>query len=66
MGMAVLVVPLTLRGFIGGLTMFYETISGVLYPTRCCRYIINHLHYYEEWNKVRFIRRVSYDNVVWC
>lgn len=46
--------------------MFYETISGVLYPTRCCRYIINHQRYYEEWNKVRFIRRVSYDNVVWC
>ena len=46
--------------------MFYAEFGVVIYPTCASHHIHLRLHCYEEWSNVRFVRRVSYDHVVWC
>lgn len=46
--------------------MLYAEFGVTVYPTRASHHIHVHHRHYEEWSNVRFIRRVSYDHVVWC
>jgi hypothetical protein len=46
--------------------MFYSEFGVYLTPARASHHITPLLRCYEQWNKVRFVRRVSYDHVVWC